>query len=61
MEFLAGEQSYDGTTNIEFDSDSDTPQRKTRSLQHIYETCCFALMISEPQRYEDAIIYEKWE
>lgn len=42
-------------------SSSDTPPRKMKSLSEVYESCSFALYVSEPTCYEEAVENEQWE
>lgn len=42
-------------------SSNETPPKKFRSLKEIYETCDFALSISDPVLYSDAAKEQMWQ
>lgn len=42
-------------------SNSETPPRKFKSLQEVYESCSFALYVQEPTCFEEAINNEAWK
>ena len=42
-------------------SSSQSPPQKVRSLREIYESCSFALYVTEPTFFEEAIENEDWE
>lgn len=42
------------------ESSDETSPRKFRSLKEIYETCQFALSISDPTTFEGATTKEEW-
>ena len=43
------------------ESSEETPSRKYRSLSETYESCAFALVVSDPTTYEEAAEAEIWQ
>ncbi|CAL5345664.1 unnamed protein product [Camellia sinensis] len=43
------------------ESSDETPPRKFRSLRDIYESCQFALSVSDPMTYGEAATKEEWQ
>ncbi|CAL5340443.1 unnamed protein product [Camellia sinensis] len=43
------------------ESSDETPPRKFRSLRDIYESCQFALTVSDPMTYGEAATKEEWQ
>ena len=53
---LTSKNSTSSSSNESFD---ETPLRKFRSLQEIYESCSFALVVSNPITYEEVAKMEE--
>ena len=53
--------SKDNGSSYSNESSDETPPRKFKSLQEIYTSSSFALVVSDPTSYEDATKMEEWQ
>ncbi|KAI4347833.1 hypothetical protein L6164_008612 [Bauhinia variegata] len=48
-------------SSLESVSLEETPPRKVRTLREIYESCAFALMVTDPTTYKEAAETKAWQ